>query len=191
VKLEARIESLFVGRAGLEKQPEESIEVNFDGIVGDKHAGFTKPADSRNTEYRRGTEMRNDRQWSAVSSEELEVISERMGVPHIEPGWIGANLALSGIPNLTELPKGTKLVFPKDAVLLVEGENLPCVEPGEVIQSKYPDLKVNGKYFPRAARGRRGLVGVVERPGFINLQDKVTVKVYQPKLYSLPSNIRT
>ena len=178
MKLEARVEGLYVGRAGLEKNHEPFIEVNLAGIVGDKHAGFTKPADSRNKEYPRGSEMRNDRQWSAVSPEELDEIARRMGTPKIDPAWIGANLALAGIPNLTELPKGSKLIFPQDSVLLVEGENMPCLDPGEVIASKYsPDsgLRPKPAMFPKAAIGRRGLVGVVEYPGMIRLDDVVTV----------------
>lgn len=190
MRLEARVESLYVGdNSGLEKTPQPFLEVNLEGIVGDKHAGFTKGADSRNREYLRGSEMRNDRQWSAVSPEELAVIAELMGIPQIDSGWIGANLALAGISNLTELPKGSKLVFPEDAVLLVEGENMPCVGPGEVIAAKYPDSGLKASQFPKAAYGRRGLVGVVERPGIIKLQDVVTVQVYQPKVYSIPPQL--
>lgn len=192
MKVEAIVESLYVGKKTvLEKFSQDSIEVILAGIVGDSHSGFTKPADSRNPEYPRGTEMRNDRQWSAVSLEELNIIAQSMGVPKIDAGWIGANLSLSGIPNLTRLPKGTKLIFPKDAVLLVEAENLPCVGPGKVIASKYPELGIKPNSFPKAAMGKRGLVGVVERLGTITLRDVVLVKVYEPTIYSLPPNIKT
>ena len=192
MKVQAIIESLYIGKkAVLEKLPQDSIEVTLTGIVSDSHSGFTKPADSRNHEYPRGSEMRNDRQWSAVSPEELSIIAQLMGVPKIDPGWIGANLSLSGIPNLTNLPKGTKLIFPKDAVLLVEAENLPCVGPGKVIASKYPELGIKPSAFPKAAIGKRGLVGVVERQGTIMLKDVVLVKVYEPIIYSLPPSIKT
>ena len=187
MKIEALVSSLYTGqRPILEKFPKDSIEVTLAGIVGDSHLGFTKPADSRNPEYKRGSEMRNDRQWSAVSTEELSQIAKSMGVQTIDPGWIGANISLSGIENLTQLPKGTKLIFPKDAALLVEAENLPCIGPGKVIASKYPDLNLNPSSFPKAAIGKRGLVGVVERAGIITLRDIVLVKVYEPKAYSLP-----
>ena len=192
MKVQAIVESLYIGKKTvLEKFPKDSMEVTLAGIVEDSHSGFTKPADSRNPEYPRGTEMRNDRQWSTVSLEELSIIAQSMGVPKIDPGWIGANLSLSGIPNLTNLPKGTKLIFPKDAVLLVEAENLPCAGPGKVIASKYPELGIKPSSFPKAAIGKRGLVGVVERPGIIMLKDIVLVKVYEPTIYSLLPNIKT
>ena len=46
---------------------------------------------------------------------------------------IGNNEDLScveGIPEFSLLPKGTKLLFPSGAVLLVEGYNPPCAEMG-------------------------------------------------------------
>lgn len=188
MKLEARVESLYVGRnKDLEKLPQLSLKVGLSGIANDKHGGFTKGADLRNTEYVRGTQMRNDRQWTACSTEELAMISKILGVPRIDPAWIGANMALTDIPNLSELPKGSKLIFPQDAVLVVEGATLPCTQPGEVIAAKYPDLGLRANLFPKAALGLRGLVGVIERPGIIKVGDAVTVQVYQPKTYSFPS----
>lgn len=134
----------------------------------------------------------NDRQWSAVSPEELEAIARAMGIPCIDPGWLGANLALIGIPNLTKLPEGTRLVFPEHAILLVKGENLPCTGPGEIIATKYPDKGLKANQFPKAAIGRRGLVGTVEEPGngIIRLHDIVMVQVHQPQMYSIPPNLR-
>ena len=165
-------------------------ESGLEGIIGDKHAGFTRASDSQTPEYQRGTLIRNNRQWSAVSPEELSLIAESMGIPFIDPAWLGANLALSGIPNLTELPKGTKLRFPEETVLLIEGENMPCTGPGEVIASKYPEKGLKANSFPKAAFGKRGLIGVVERPGIIKLNDVVTVQIYQPKMFSLPPNLK-
>lgn len=192
MRLEARVESLYVGdQAGLEKTPQELLIVTLEGIQGDKHAGFTRLVNSRTPEYPKATPIRNDRQWSAVSIEELKEIAQRMGIPTIDSGWVGANLALSGIPNLTQLPRGTKLHFPEQAVLLVESENLPCIGPGEVIAQKYPQLNLKASLFPKAAYGKRGLVGVVERPGIIKLQDVVLVEVHQPRLYSFPPNLST
>lgn len=190
MKIKAVVSSVYLGQKGmLEKLPKDSIEVNLEGVVGDTHYGFTKPADSRNKEYVRGTEMRNDRQWSAVSLEELSIIAKEMGVPEINAGWIGSNFAVSGVDDFTKLPKGTKLIFPKDVVLVVEDENKPCIEPGKVISSKYPDLNIKPGLFPKAAIGKRGLIGVIERPGVITIGDEVTINVYKPKSYSLPVDV--
>ena len=188
MELQGQVQALYVGDAkGLEKTPCETLEFTLEGIAGDKHAGFTKKADGRNPEYQRGTMMRNDRQWSAVAPDELAEAAGLMGIEQIEAGWVGANLAFSGIPNFTLLPKGTKLLFPSGAVLVVEGENMPCVGPGHVIAAKYPDLKLLPNRFPKAAMHKRGLVGVIERAGVIHVGDLVTVQVYEAADYLLPA----
>ncbi len=181
--LQGHVDALYLGDAkGLEKSPCESLEFTFEGIFGDKHAGFTKKADARNPEYKRGTLMRNDRQWSAVAPDELAEAARLMGVDHIDPAWVGANLSFTGIPNFTLLPKGTKLIFPSGAVLVVEAENAPCIGPGRIIVAKYPDLKLSPNRFPKAAIHKRGLVGVVERAGIVRVGDAVMVQVYEAAL---------
>lgn len=192
MKLEAQVAALYNGtRPGLEKAPCDQLEANLEGFVGDKHAGFTKRADVRNPEYKRGSLMRNDRQWSAVSPQELAEVAKVMRIPHLDPAWLGANLALAGIPNFTALPKGTKFIFPSGAVLVVEEENYPCVGPGRVIAAKYPELELKANRFPKMAMGKRGLIGVIERPGLIKLQDLVIVEVYTPKIYMLPAELKS
>ena len=184
--IQGYVQALYVGDAkGLEKTPCDTLSLTLEGITGDKHAGFTKKADARNPEYKRGTLMRNDRQWSAVAPDELAEAARQMGIKQIDPSWVGANLAFTDIPNFTLLPKGTKLIFPSGAVLLVEAENMPCVLPGRVIASKYPDLKLSPNRFPKAAMHKRGLVGVIERAGVVHVGDVVTVQVYEAAGYPL------
>ncbi len=186
MNLEGYVQALYVGDAKtLEKTPCETLEFNFEGIVGDKHVGYFKKADARNPEYKRCTLMRNDRQWSAIALDELAETAQVMGIDRIDPSWLGANLAFTGIPHFTLLPKGTKLIFPSGAVLLVEAENEPCVGPGKVIASKYPDHQLSPNLFPKAAIHKRGLVGVVERAGVVHVGDVVTVQVYEAERYPL------
>lgn len=184
ITLQGQVHALYLGDSkSLEKTPCDSLEFALEGIVGDKHAGFTKKADARNPEYKRGTMMRNDRQWSAVTPDEMAEAARLMGVDTIDPAWVGANLAFKGIQNFTQLPKGTKLIFPSGAVLVVEAENDPCVGPGRVIVAKYPNLKLSPNRFPKAAIHKRGLVGVVERAGVVRAGDPVTVQVYEAERY--------
>ena len=188
IELQATVHALYLGDAkGLEKTPCETLEFTLEGIIGDKHAGFVKKADARNPEYKRGTLMRNDRQWSAVAPDELAEAAQVIGVDQIDPGWIGANLAFTGIPNFTLLPKGTKLVFPSGAVLVVEAETMPCSGPGRVIAEKYPDKNLAPNRFPKAAMHKRGLVGVIERAGVVRVGDVVTVQIYEAAGYPLPT----
>ncbi len=186
MNLQGHIDALYLGDAkGLEKTPRDTLELTLEGFAGDKHAGFIKKADARNPEYKRGSQMRNDRQWSAVAPDELAEAARLMGVEFIDPAWVGANLSFTGIPHFTLLGKGTKLLFPSGAVLVVEAENAPCVGPGRVIAAKYPDLKLSPNRFPKAAIHKRGLVGVIERAGIIHVGDAVTVQIYEAESYSV------
>ncbi len=156
----------------------------MEGIEGDKHFGFTKPSDVRTPHYQRGTTIRNSRQVSIVSEEELEAIAATMGLPRVAAEWLGANLCLRGIPNLTGLPPATRLFFEGNAVLVVEGENLPCRYPGEIVQTHYRDRVNLATSFPQAAYHRRGVVAWVERPGVIQAGCAVRVQVPQQIIYS-------
>lgn len=160
------------------------VTVTFAGFEGDRHAGITRKADSRTPQYPRGTEIRNDRQVSIVSVEELAQIATEMGLPEIKPEWLGANLSLQGIPNLTALPAMTRLFFGAGAVLVIQAENLPCQHPGKIIQDAYarPDLQ---GLFPKAGMHLRGLVACVEKPGAILQGDPVDVEIPQQTLYAL------
>lgn len=159
------------------------VRVNFEGFVGDKHSGLTRLSDARTTHYPRGIEIRNCRQVSIVSFEELEEMATAMKLPKILPEWLGANLVCRRVPKLTYLPPSTRLFFPEDAVLVVEGENLPCMGPGKVIQSQYPDIPGLKTMFPKTALHKRGLVAWVERPGVIREGDVLRVEIPKQVIY--------
>jgi len=91
-------------------KPASELELTYEGIPGDFHLGLTRKSGGREPWYKRGTEMRNERQVSILSVEELAEISQAMSV-NVEPGWIGANLVLQGIDHLSYLPPRTLLMF--------------------------------------------------------------------------------
>ena len=159
------------------------VRVTMAGFEGDKHSGMTRLSDSRTPHYPRGTEIRNNRQVSLVSDEELAEVAAALELPLVLPEWLGANLALRNIPKLSLLPPSSRLFFPQDAVLVVEGENFPCIYPGEVIQQQYPERPGLVTAFPKAALHRRGIVAWVERPGVINEYDTVRAEVARQVLY--------
>ena len=162
------------------------VKVTWEGFEGDRNAGLTRPADVRVKWFPKGTPIRNTRQVSLVSTEELALIAATLEVPRVLAAWLGANLELAGIPRLTELPPGTRLFFPEDATLVVEGENEPCTGPGKVIEAHHPDREKLASRFVKAAWRKRGLVGWVERPGLIRPGDVVKVMLPPPVTYSLP-----
>ena len=57
-----------------------------------------------------------------LSLEGLAEIAQAMQLPEVLPEWVGENLAMQGIANLTLLPPSTRIFFPGDAVLVVDAE---------------------------------------------------------------------
>jgi len=152
-----------------------SVNVTWSGFEGEAHGGLTRASCSRvKLQYEPGTEIRNTRQVSILSEEELRQIAKTMAVDHLEPEWVGANLLLSGIAHLTLLPPSSRLQFSGGASLVVDMENGPCKYPGEIIEAHYPG---RGKLFPKAALHLRGVTAWVEREGTIAEDDEVTVHV--------------
>jgi hypothetical protein len=155
--------------------PEPRLELDFGGVLGDRHHGLTRLSDTRQLRhYPRGTMIRNRRQLSLVSVDELAEIADRLGLPHLEPGWLGANLLVDGVPDLSALPIGSRLLFAGGAGLVCEGVNHPCRLPAEVVQSHFPWSRAQAG-FVKAAYGRRGIVASVEVPAPIAAGEALTV----------------
>jgi len=153
------------------------VKVTFAGLEGDRHAGLTWKSDSRTPLYPRGTEILNVRQVSMISVEELQEIARRMDLPAIEPEWLGANLLIQGIPDLTMIPPSSRMYFPDDTVLVIDSENNPCIHPGKVIQSHYSERTGLVELFVESARHLRGLVAWVERPRTISQADELRIEI--------------
>ena len=157
----------------IESHELERIDLSFSGIPEDTHGGLMRAACTRFPYlYAEGTEVRNTRQLTLVSSEELGEIAASMEIDRVLPGWLGANVELSGIPQLTLLPPSSRLLFPSGAVVTVDIENRPCAFPAQVIDGHYPG---KGRKFIRAAMHRRGVTAWVEREGAIAVGDTVSV----------------
>ncbi len=149
--------------------PVPQLMLDLEGIPGDRHHGFTRRAGPREPWYQRGTLIRSGRQLSIVSAEELAAVAQAMGLPRIDPAWIGANILLAGVPDLSALPWGTRLFFGNEAttgaVLVNEGDNAPCRQAGAGIAAAYPDRAGLDRLFVKLAKHRRGIVASVERAG--------------------------
>ncbi len=158
-----------------------SVVVNYEGFVGDSHSGFTRRSCDRvRRQYKEGTEIRNTRQISLISIEELEIIARNMGLPKLQPEWLGANLLISGIPDFTLLPPSSRLMFPDGTSLVVDMENEPCKYPGDVIEEHHTGY---GGLFAKNAINLRGVTAWVEREGTINEGDKVSLHVPPQRIY--------
>lgn len=155
----------------------KGADLEFGGIRGDRHFGVTSKADSRQPMYPRGTEILNRRQITIVSVEELDRIAEELKVEKVLPEWLGANLLVTGFPELTKLTMGSRILFPSGAGLICMGENMPCTLPGDEIQKHYEDQEKLSFRFVRAGYKRRGIVCAVESPGKIFENDEVQILV--------------
>ena len=148
------VRAVLVGRDphSLVSTPQPQVNVTFEGFDDDRHRGFTLHSDGRTPFYPRGTVIRNERQVSLVSAEELAQIADALHLPEVRPEWLGANLLVEGIPSLTLVPCRTRLFFSSGAVLVMTGENLPCSSPGKVLQAQFPQV---AGLAGRVSRARR------------------------------------
>ena len=190
-KLTAKVVSVHAGcNEDMSKPDLPSIQVELDGIVGDKHRSIARTTWAGDKQPK-GTVRRNERQWSAVSREELREIAEAMDLREpLLPATLGANLCLQGVEELSRLPKGTLLKFPSGAELSVEEYNPPCLDMGTRLAEIHPTTSgepLTTTAFSSAARLSRGIVGVVEVPGEIFPGDEVTIELYEQPSWLLRS----
>lgn len=149
----------------------ERVQLSWGGIPGDRHFGLTMKSGVRQKHLPKGTEIRNARQLSLLSEEELEEIARAVGAPRMDFSWLGGNLLTRGIPKLTQLAPSTRLVFPSGATVCIDMDNLPCTNPGRVAQEALGGDATFAARFVEAATNRRGLVGWVEREGELKVGD--------------------
>ena len=85
--MQGRVVSAFLGAPGtLIKNNQTELEFAFDGVVGDRHRGLTREAWALTDKQPEGTERRNERQWSAVAQDDLDVVSEKLNLGHTPCG---------------------------------------------------------------------------------------------------------
>ncbi len=154
----------------------DQLLLTFEGIPGDRHAGLTRKSGVRETHLPRGSLIRNARQLSLLSLEELAQTATALNLEVIPGHWCGANVVFSGLEGLTQLPPSTRLVFPSGASVVIDGENLPCTQTGRSIAERAPTpTPALASRYVKAAMHRRGLVAWVEREGQIRLGDLPTI----------------
>jgi hypothetical protein len=163
--------------------PVERLELQFEGIAGSRHIGWTRPSDVRAPYVPRQTPIRNTRAVSIVSTEDMAAAAAALDLDRIDPCWIGANVVIEGIDRLSFLPRGTHLMFEGGAILIVEDQNHPCRIAGKRIQDHVPERSDIELGFPKLAKGRRGLVASVEKPGSIATGEAVEALIPEQWVY--------
>lgn len=183
--IEAMVEGVYwAPRDTFVSEPLDVLGLTYDGIPGDRHAGLYRDSGPREPWYPRGTPMRNERQLSILSAEENAEVAAALAIDELRPEWIGGNILLSGVPQLSQLPPRTLLMFPSGATVRIDGDNGPCKKSGAAIAANVPgrpDLEFG---FVKAAKHKRGLLGWVEREGEVRPGDVVRLRIWEQTLYT-------
>ena len=160
----------------------DMLELSFDGVAGERHAGANAPSCVRvRNLHPEGTEIRNVRQLSVLSQEELDATAREMGLEALDPAWLGASIVVKGIPDFTHIPPSSRLQSGSGTTLVVDMLNQPCHQPGLAIERVHGG---RGKGFKAAAAGRRGVTAWVERPGPLAVGDVLTLHVPGQRAWS-------
>ncbi|MCX7888738.1 MAG: MOSC domain-containing protein [Rhodobacteraceae bacterium] len=155
--------------------PVAEMPVTLAGFSAEIHAGLTRPSCTRVRDLHPvGTEIRNVRQLTVVSAEELEAIAAALGLEAVDPGWLGASMVVRGIPDFTHVPPSSRLQNATGATIVVDMENRPCTQVARTIETGRPG---HGKAFKAAAEGRRGVTAWVEREGVFRIGDRLRLFV--------------
>ena len=165
----------------------ERVTVTWEGFEGEAHCGLTRPSCSRvrMIHPKRGTEIRNARQITILSAEELAEVAAAMDLQEVKPEWVGANVVLHGIPQFTRVPPSSRLAFEGGVVITIDMENGPCRYPGEIIERHHPG---KGAAFPKVALGKRGVTAWVEKTGEIALGERCRLFVPPQRIYEPASS---
>lgn len=155
--------------------PQSEILATYAGQDGAVHAGLTRPSCVRVRDmYKEGTEIRNVRQFSIVSSEELALIAADLGLQSIKPEWLGASIVVEGIDDFSHVPPSSRLQTEAGTALVIDMQNFPCGYPGREIEKDHPG---QGRRFAKVAQGRRGVTTWVEREGPLRVGEALRLHV--------------
>jgi hypothetical protein len=161
--------------AALQSAPREVLRLSFAGPEGEDHAGLTRPSDSRVlAQYTRGTEIRNVRQLSILSEEDIAAIARRWAFrpsAHDVRGdhGVARDTGFHAHPAVVAAAGRGERHDPD------RGHGKPALPPGvQRDRGAHPGF---GKAFKPAAAGRRGVTAWVEREGEIRLGAKLRLHI--------------
>lgn len=170
------------GGEGIRSVPLTSMQASYAGVDGEVHSGLTRPSCVRTaTQFPEGTEIRNARQFSILSVEEMAATAAEMGLETLEPEWVGASMIIEGIDDFTHVPPSSRLMNAAGTSLVIDMHNRPCLWPGKEVEK---EQKGFGKLYKPAAKGRRGVTAWVEREGPLKVGDKLVLHVPDQRVWT-------
>jgi MOSC domain-containing protein YiiM len=164
-----------LNRANIRAQSVQQVQATYAGFEDDYHGGLTRASCVRvRDQHPKGTEIRNTRQLSILSAEELAEIASDIGLETLDPALLGASMVIEGIADFTFVPPGSRLQTASGTTIVIDVENGPCNLPAKEIEK---DAAGHGKAFKAAARGKRGVTAWIERTGTLSLGDELRLHV--------------
>jgi MOSC domain-containing protein YiiM len=164
-----------IDRSNIRSKAVNTARATYGGFIDDYHGGLTRASCMRvKAQHPEGTEIRNTRQLSILSAEEMAQIAQNIGVEHLDPILLGASIVVEGIPDFTFVTPGSRLQAPDGTTIVIDVENGPCNFPAREIEK---DAEGHGKAFKAAARGKRGVTAWIEREGTLSVGDKLRLHI--------------
>lgn len=162
-------------RPDIRSQSIESGFASYEGFEGDFHAGVTRASCVRvKSQHPEGTEIRNVRQFSILSAEEMAGVAADIGLKVLDPAHLGASIVIEGIADFTHVPPSSRLQAENGTTIVIDMLNAPCNFPAREIEKAHDG---HGKGFKTAAKGRRGVCGWVERQGELCVGDTLRLHI--------------
>lgn len=162
-------------RPNIRSQAIPEAFASYAGFEEDYHAGLTRKSCVRvKSQHPEGTEIRNVRQFSIVSAEELAAIAAVIGLETLDPVLLGASIVVEGIDDFTHVPPNARLQAANGTTIVVDMQNGPCNFPAREIEKNAPG---HGKGFKAAAKDRRGVCAWVEREGQLKVGDTLRLHI--------------
>ncbi|WP_458789874.1 hypothetical protein [Yoonia sp. MH D7] len=102
-------EIIWLGRVdpagGLRSSAVDALTLTYAGTEGEAHSGLTRASCVRvKSQWPKGTEIRNVRQLSVMSAEEIATIAADCGLDYLDPALLGCSVVVRGISDFTHVP---------------------------------------------------------------------------------------
>lgn len=173
------------------------LDLGLDGVTLsrtdlDRHHGATRQVRKYQAGAWAGRIVRNERQVSIATLEDLKAIADFLGITEMIENDQGVdvfmsqamavNVVISGAIDLKDyLGPGSKLLCGEPetgAIVDISEAHLPCSKPATDISGKLDlDLSIIKKRFKEVAADKRGFVGSVYSPGRLALGDAVAIQL--------------
>ena len=164
-----------LNRPNIRSEAIQTAFASYAGFEGEFHGGLIRKSCVRvKSQHPEGTEIRNVRQFSILSAEEMAEIAATIGLDALDPIHLGASIVVKGIPDFSHLPPSARLQSENGTTLVVDMLNAPCNFPAREIEK---DHEGHGKTFKAAAKGKRGICSWVEREGQLNVGDTLRLHI--------------